>query len=824
MVNLALQYLRLATQRSNIKLDIWFISRCLHNKVFPTFCRVRTSNNVHPNIRNAMQTKLMKKEICKHYSKLNYIDCKLKVTYDSLLETLHYINLNTFLSDVQDKVDRSHSVKFNRVNNKLQHLVNNKIRLDQQKASHNKSFSNFRFHPRIKNLSNVQFSDDELKLLNLGLKHSIPTNLSIRDLESLSIETDTVIQNLSISLTQKTSIRNSCIQTINKFKTKLLSNNNPSISNINSSSTSTSSSSFPNFSFNKSKSLLSTLKSIKNKIKNQHLIFSKADKGNCLVILDQQLYIDKVTSFLNNNNFNLLPVDPSKSFVSKMKNNLKQFTDFFSEYEAPYTKIPSNPLTPRLYGLPKIHKVDIPIRPVVSFINTPVSILSKFILNIIKNFINFTPQFTVLNSRQLVEKLQLVNLNPNIVMLSFDVSNLFTSVPKNESISLVNSLLLNNSVTSNTTSSIINILKICLSQDYFVFNNNFYQQPDGLAMGSCLSPFLADVFMDHLESNHITKNPEILHWFRYVDDILVLISGNSDSAHNLLHKINLIHPKITFTMELESSNSINFLDISITRLDDHFNFGIYRKPTQTDHVIHSTSNHPLSHKLSAFRSFIHRLNSIPLSTPEFNKELNIIKQIAVNNGYDPDIIHKLQQKRELKLLQQSAFSSSSTTTPIYASLPFNNSKLSERVKQIISNSCDNIKISFKVNNTLNKSLTNTKDPIHYMSRSGVYRLSCSDCDATYIGRTYRSLSTRSAEHSKRDTTSAFSHHLKVNKHELKIPDGVQLIHNIQQKNTLRLDLYEDLEIVKDLKKSPNCVNRQTSLNRNFVPIHRQLFS
>ncbi|XP_050505926.1 uncharacterized protein LOC126884124 [Diabrotica virgifera virgifera] len=82
MVNLALQYLRLATRRNNLKLDIWFIQQCLKFKVFPTFSIVRTSKNVPPNIRTSLQIKLMKKEICSHYSKLNYINCKLKYSQD----------------------------------------------------------------------------------------------------------------------------------------------------------------------------------------------------------------------------------------------------------------------------------------------------------------------------------------------------------------------------------------------------------------------------------------------------------------------------------------------------------------------------------------------------------------------------------------------------------------------------------------------------------------------------------------------------------------------------------------------------------------------
>ncbi|XP_072381211.1 uncharacterized protein [Diabrotica undecimpunctata] len=843
MVNLALQYMRLATKRCTLKLDIWFISQCINYKVFPTFCRIKTPGNVPTTLRNTFQLKILKKEICNHYGKLNFLNCKLKVTYDFLLESIGFDNLSNLLNDVQDKMDSVTSIKFSKLKSKLNKLINNASNSQNNNSNKNKTkFSNFQFHPRLKNLSSVTFDKNELDLLNLGLKYSIPRKVSEKDLQSLSIELDVIIQNLSVPLNQKTSIRNSCYKTIFKFKNKnfpststsfnisttnTTSNTSHNSSSINLPSTSQNYSfnvPFPQFSYKKQKDQLHILKSIQNKIKSHNLIISKADKGNCLVILDQKLYNDKVTTFLSDNNFTPLPEDPTKKFINKIKATNKLFTEFLSEHDAPYYKIPSNPLTPRLYGLPKIHKEGIPIRPVVSFINTPVSILSKFILNLINNMTNFTPRFSVKNTIHLVNNLQQINLHPNITMLSFDVSNLFTSVPKQETINLVHSLLRANSITMSTTNSIIQLLQTCLAQDFFVFNSKFYRQPDGLAMGSCLSPLLADIFMDHLESTHIMKNPEILHWFRYVDDCLVFISGNSNSADLLLSKINQIHPNIKFTMELESSQSINFLDLTITRLNDHFDFSIYRKPTQTDHIIPLSSNHPMSHKYAAFHSYIHRLETIPLSQSNYQTELNILKQIASNNGYDPNLINKLINKRQLKLLREAAFPRDLTIKPHYASLPYLQERLSGDIRYILKRSVENTHISFKVLNNLGQCLTNSKDCINYMDRSGVYKLQCSDCDATYIGRTCRSLTSRSQEHTKKENTSTFSQHLAQHKHTLNIPEDVSLLHNIPQKNFLKLDLYEDLEIVKEKQRSPNCVNRHVSFNRDFQPLHRQLFS
>ena len=78
----------------------------------------------------------------------------------------------------------------------------------------------------------------------------------------------------------------------------------------------------------------------------------------------------------------------------------------------------------------------------------------------------------------------------------------------------------------------------------------------------------------------------------HVDDILILYRGNKRQCEQLLMHINKIHKNITFTAEYEHNNTINFLDLSITKLEHRHKFSIYRKPTTSDTLIHNTSNHP----------------------------------------------------------------------------------------------------------------------------------------------------------------------------------------------------------------------------------------
>lgn len=86
-------------------------------------------------------------------------------------------------------------------------------------------------------------------------------------------------------------------------------------------------------------------------------------------------------------------------------------------------------------------------------------------------------------------------------------------------------------------------------------------------------------------------NHKFIDWFRYVDDIFAIMKCSFDEIKNY-------YPNIKFTVEMQSNNYMNFLDLSILRNDNRFKFDIYKKSTQTDHLINFNSNHLYQHKFS----------------------------------------------------------------------------------------------------------------------------------------------------------------------------------------------------------------------------------
>ena len=126
------------------------------------------------------------------------------------------------------------------------------------------------------------------------------------------------------------------------------------------------------------------------------------------------------------------------------------------------------------------------------------------------------------------------------------------------------------------------LLELCTLDSNFIFNQKYYSQYEGFAMGSPLSAPMANIFLCHHESKWLTECPheyKPLLYKRYVDDTF-LVFRDPGHIQPFLNYLNSRHPNISFTVEYESNNSLNFLDITVTKKDNDtgfmFIFNVFR--------------------------------------------------------------------------------------------------------------------------------------------------------------------------------------------------------------------------------------------------------
>ena len=97
---------------------------------------------------------------------------------------------------------------------------------------------------------------------------------------------------------------------------------------------------------------------------------------------------------------------------------------------------PNREITPRIYGLPKIHKQGVPLRPIVNTIESPTYELAKHVAKILGPLVGNTDSF-IKDSSEFVELIKKKKVEPNYIILSFDVVSLFTNIPFNEAIQVI---------------------------------------------------------------------------------------------------------------------------------------------------------------------------------------------------------------------------------------------------------------------------------------------------------------------------------------------------------------------------------------------------
>jgi len=152
-----------------------------------------------------------------------------------------------------------------------------------------------------------------------------------------------------------------------------------------------------------------------------------------------------------------------------------------------------------------------------------------------------------------------------------------------------------------------------------------------VATGSPISNIIAEIFLQHYENTYIKQAVDIRHiqyYTRYVDDILIIYDNNKITHEQITQQLNQIHTDLTFNPSQEVRNTVNFLDLQITRDTHSLHMNIYRKPTTTDTTIHHTLNHPNEHKTAAYRYYLTRLHSLPLNPEHKCTEWQTIQTIA----------------------------------------------------------------------------------------------------------------------------------------------------------------------------------------------------
>ena len=551
------------------------------------------------------------------------------------------------------------------------------------------------------------------------------------------------------------------------------------------------------------------------------VIVKRSDKCKGFVLMPKKTYVEKAETITSQ--YEQVPKNPTPRLEAKTKKMISQNPGGKVPDKIISAIRPNSSRTAELYRLPKSHKKDIPLRPIVSACGDPLDKLTWFLERIISQLLAFVPAH-LKNTYDFLTRLN--NTFPkgvpvDSILFTVDVANLYGNIPINEAIEstmkLIDKHKENIDLLGLDSDTIKSLLSHCLTNNYVRFGQRYYKQNQGIAMGSRIAPPIAIIFMDAIESMILSSaHFQPVLYTRYIDDIFCVWTHGPEALNEFLNYLNNFHPSLKFSVERSDHSDkrqIPFLDTLITlEKNGTLTTELYLKPMASPIILPFSSAHPIQTKKSVLYAQLLRANRLGSSTSARERGMNQIESLFRSNGYPKKMLRTakfLVKTRNHRNPSQDQKQSNRHTDITYISLPFIDDQLSSKIQSIVKNSNLPVRIAWQSGLTLAEKLTHSaleKPPCpagnkkchccmsglagKCHAKNAVYMITCNLCDqkASYIGESKRSVRLRFNEHL-RDAKNK-TKNTPFGDHFMKCHEQVEI-----DENTLSISI---LQICKDI--------------------------
>ena len=435
---------------------------------------------------------------------------------------------------------------------------------------------------------------------------------------------------------------------------------------------------------------------------------------------------------------------------------------------------------PKIYGLAKVHKEGVPLRPIVSMSGSVYEKIGK----LVSEWISRVPESRInCGSKTVTDVLRKgrhrTKIRSNRKLVSFDVVSLYTNVPVKEAICLAAEKLYElEDAPPVDKETFITLAQLCCSDVLLRNNNGVYIQKHGLAMGIQPAPGLTNIWLSKFD-DIIKGDGEI--YFRYMDDILTDVLEGEERKK--LGEINGLHPQLRFTVEVLNNDSQNedelgripFLDMEIIQKNDgNLESDWFTKPSDTGIIMNWYAIAPLRYKKNIVSGFVNRIWSATTNYEAFVRGCEKAKVILTNNQYPKNwvewqfgkVIEKVHYKRSHpkdgldergKKLVPMTENDTEARMKRLVFLQYGGIETERLAEKLVDIGCV-MRPVFTLRKM--KTVTPTLKPrTELFNQSNlIYHYECASCKEAYIGYTTRHLGVRVEEHHTRKSTAIYRHH------------------------------------------------------------------
>ena len=335
---------------------------------------------------------------------------------------------------------------------------------------------------------------------------------------------------------------------------------------------------------------------------NPHLVINKADKGSTIVVRHRDDYIREGLEHLSDiNTYQELDKDYTFDITRIVNRTLNEFKTkgLLSPKMADYCFPPRTPRTSQIYFLTKIHKNPMSVRPIVSTIDSPTANMAEFLDHYLQPIMRQLPAY-LKDTTQFLNELANIKIQHDTWLVTVDVKSLYTNIPNNEGIQACYEAWLEQELgdPQHPPAEVLRyLLEMVLKLNTFEFNQKYYLQQFGTAMGSKLAPAYANTFMGKLEKSILDSSPlKPTYYRRFIDDIFMIWPHSEKDLNDFITHMNAANNSIKFTHEY-SQQEVVFLDVVVHKKTGHHEGDTLQtrthiKPTNKQLYVRNDSYHP----------------------------------------------------------------------------------------------------------------------------------------------------------------------------------------------------------------------------------------
>ena len=353
--------------------------------------------------------------------------------------------------------------------------------------------------------------------------------------------------------------------------------------------------------------------------------------------MNKNRYITECRRHLSDGSYRKINSDPTKTFEKDLFKLLDRLhvqnvlTHDMLSYAKTFNSKPA-----RFYCLPKIHKPGVPGRPVSSCSGTLCENSSKIVDWFLKPLLSTIPSYLKDTNDFLSRVKSFGALPADCLLVTLDVVALYPSIPHSDGLCALRTFLRDADFSPELVSGIHDLTEFILTHNFFEFNNDYYLQTKGTAIGTTMAVVYSIIFMHIFERNALANSRfSPLLWLRFIDDIFMAWPYSVSELQDFVSYLNSINESIQFTYKY-SENSIDFLDVVIDKNSDGvLTTDLHIKDTDTHQLLHNKSCHPEHIKRSLAFSQTIRYRRICSNSDRARFHANNLKRFLVDRGYNP---------------------------------------------------------------------------------------------------------------------------------------------------------------------------------------------